>query len=73
MMEFEYQLGLAYFNPFRSGNWGQYPDTPTSLQHIYLLNFSEFEIPRKSGVTENTTHVLTINNVNSFICKSPQA
>ena len=73
MMEFEYELGLAYFTPFRFGNWGQYPDTPTSLQHIYLLNFSEFEIPRKSGVTENTTHVLTINNVNSFICKSPLA
>ena len=72
MMEFEYQLGLAYFTPFRSGNWGQYPDTPTSLQHIYLLNFLSLRFWEKNGDIENTTHVLTINNVNSFICvKAP--
>lgn len=44
-------------------------DTPTSLQHIYLREFEKNEDTEKE-----TTHVLTINNVNSFICvKSPIA
>ena len=74
MTEFEYELRPAYFTPFRFGNQGQYP----GHSHIITTHLSsELGNSRKKDDTENvkiTTHVLTINNVNSFICvKSPMA